>query len=139
MTRAAGQQAYKQAGISPSDLQVIELHDCCESGFVSLDWPSSNAFELATLRLHSIACTDYFHIFPLSTVAANELLVYDALGLTGPGKGHLLARNGANTYGGQFVINPSGGLESKGHPLGATGLGMVSPSFMAGDFAALRY
>lgn len=53
------------------------------------------------------------------------MLVYDALGLSEPGKAHELARNGDNTYGGKFVVNPSGGLESKGHPLGATGLGMA--------------
>lgn len=58
-------------------------------------------------------------------VAANELLVYDALGLTEPGKAHSLVRSKDNTFGGRYVINPSGGLESKGHPLGATGLGMA--------------
>lgn len=57
--------------------------------------------------------------------AANELLTYDALGLTAPGRAHDLVINGDNTYGGKFLINPSGGLESKGHPLGATGLGMA--------------
>lgn len=61
----------------------------------------------------------------ISTVAANELLVYDALGLTEPGKAHSLVRSKNNTFGGRYVINPSGGLESKGHPLGATGLGMA--------------
>jgi len=57
--------------------------------------------------------------------AANELLLYDSLGLAAPGKAHELVRKGDSTYGGRFVVNPSGGLESKGHPLGATGLGNV--------------
>ncbi|GAA6012312.1 hypothetical protein JCM8202_003281 [Rhodotorula sphaerocarpa] len=57
--------------------------------------------------------------------AANELMTYDAIGLTPPGKAHELVDRGDNTYGGKFVINPSGGLLSKGHPLGATGLGMA--------------
>ncbi|KAF8599287.1 thiolase-like protein [Ceratobasidium sp. AG-I] len=56
--------------------------------------------------------------------AANELLMYDALGLCKPGEAHKLVDAGDNTYGGKYVINPSGGLEAKGHPLGATGLGM---------------
>ncbi|KAI8978148.1 thiolase-like protein [Pilobolus umbonatus] len=54
--------------------------------------------------------------------SANELLTYDSLGLTAPGKAHTLIDSGDNTYGGKYVINPSGGLISKGHPLGATGL-----------------
>ncbi|KAI0358963.1 thiolase-like protein [Trametes cingulata] len=56
--------------------------------------------------------------------AANELLTYDALGLCEPGQAHKMVERGDNTYGGKYVINPSGGLEAKGHPLGATGLGM---------------
>ena len=50
-------------------------------------------------------------------------MLYDSLGLAEPGKAHELVRRGDNTYGGKYIINPSGGLESKGHPLGATGLG----------------
>jgi sterol carrier protein 2 len=86
MTRRASQIAYKQAGVGPRDIQVIELHDC---------------------------------------FAANELIVYDGLGLCKPGEAHKLIDAGDNTYGGKWVINPSGGLESKGHPLGATGIGMI--------------
>ena len=56
--------------------------------------------------------------------AANELVTYDALRLCEPGKAHEFVDRGDNTYGGKFVVNPSGGLEAKGHPLGATGLGM---------------
>ncbi|KAI7851136.1 thiolase-like protein [Circinella umbellata] len=83
MTVTAAKEAYKIAGITPNDVQVIELHDC---------------------------------------FSANELLTYDALGLTPPGKAHTIIDSGDNTYGGKYVINPSGGLISKGHPLGATGL-----------------
>ncbi|EXJ91719.1 sterol carrier protein 2 [Capronia epimyces CBS 606.96] len=54
--------------------------------------------------------------------SANELITLDALGLSEPGKAHELVRSGGITYGGQVVVNPSGGLISKGHPLGATGL-----------------
>ncbi|TDG42286.1 hypothetical protein AWZ03_011294 [Drosophila navojoa] len=54
--------------------------------------------------------------------SANELITYEALGLCGEGKAGEFIDNGDNTYGGKFVINPSGGLISKGHPLGATGL-----------------
>jgi len=54
--------------------------------------------------------------------SCNEMITYEALGLCPEGKGGAFVDSGANTYGGKFVINPSGGLISKGHPLGATGL-----------------
>ena len=53
---------------------------------------------------------------------ANELLTYEALGLCPEGEGERFVWDGDNTYGGKFVTNPSGGLLSKGHPLGATGV-----------------
>jgi len=53
---------------------------------------------------------------------SNELLTYEALGLCGIGKAEELIENNDTTYGGRWVVNPSGGLLSKGHPLGATGL-----------------
>ncbi|HEY5881216.1 MAG TPA: lipid-transfer protein [Nakamurella sp.] len=52
----------------------------------------------------------------------NEFLTYEALGLTPAGTAEKFIRDGDNTYGGRVVTNPSGGLLSKGHPLGATGL-----------------
>ncbi|KAF7327880.1 Sterol carrier protein 2 [Mycena kentingensis (nom. inval.)] len=56
--------------------------------------------------------------------AANELIMYPALGLCAENEAHKMVERGDNTYGGKYVVNPSGGLEAKGHPLGATGLGM---------------
>lgn len=53
---------------------------------------------------------------------ANELLTYEALGLCPEGQAEKFIWDGDNTYGGKFVTNPSGGLLSKGHPLGATGV-----------------
>ena len=53
---------------------------------------------------------------------ANELLTYEAIGLCQEGEAEAFIQRGDNTYGGKFVTNPSGGLLSKGHPLGATGL-----------------
>jgi sterol carrier protein 2 len=53
--------------------------------------------------------------------SANELITYEALGLCEEGKAGEFIDRGDNTYGGRVVVNPSGGLTSKGHPLGATG------------------
>jgi sterol carrier protein 2 len=50
------------------------------------------------------------------------VISYEALGLTGEGTAEKFIADGDNTYGGRVVTNPSGGLLSKGHPLGATGL-----------------
>jgi len=54
--------------------------------------------------------------------SANELITYEALVLCGEGKAGELIDARADTYGGKVVVNPSGWLISKGHPLGATGL-----------------
>ncbi|XP_031610722.1 sterol carrier protein 2 [Oreochromis aureus] len=83
MSRLAARKCFEAAGLKPSDVDVVELHDC---------------------------------------FSANELITYEALGLCPEGKAGELIDRGDNTYGGKFVINPSGGLISKGHPLGATGL-----------------
>jgi len=87
MSKLAAQQAYEEAGLGASDVQVVELHDC---------------------------------------FSTNELLTYEALGLAAEGEGGKLVDSGDNTYGGRWVVNPSGGLISKGHPLGATGLAQCS-------------
>ena len=58
--------------------------------------------------------------------SANELITYEALGLAEEGHGHELVGAEDTTYGGRWVVNPSGGLISKGHPLGATGLAQCS-------------
>ncbi|XP_074506694.1 sterol carrier protein 2 [Sebastes fasciatus] len=83
MSQSAARKCYETAGLKPSDVDVIELHDC---------------------------------------FSANELITYEALGLCPEGKAGEMIDRGDNTYGGKFVVNPSGGLISKGHPLGATGL-----------------
>ncbi|RMJ26433.1 Nonspecific lipid-transfer protein [Aspergillus sp. HF37] len=82
--------------------------------------------------------------------SANEMITIDALELCEPGKAHEMVRRGDITYGGKMVINPSGGLISKGHPLGATGLaqcaelvwhlrGWANNRLMDGTHAALQH
>ena len=57
---------------------------------------------------------------------SNEIITYEALQLTEEGGSEQFVSDGDNTYGGKMVVNPSGGLLSKGHPLGATGLGQCA-------------
>jgi len=52
----------------------------------------------------------------------NEVITYEGLGLCGEGEASKFINDGDNTYGGRVVVNPSGGLMSKGHPIGATGV-----------------
>jgi sterol carrier protein 2 len=83
MTALAAKRIYQKTGISPKQLDVVELHDC---------------------------------------FATNEMITYEGLQLCGEGEAGKFIDAGDNTYGGQVVVNPSGGLIAKGHPLGATGL-----------------
>ncbi|XP_011550701.3 sterol carrier protein 2 [Plutella xylostella] len=83
MTALAAKKLYQKTGVSPKQIDVVELHDC---------------------------------------FAANELITYEGLGLCGEGEAGKFIDAGDNTYGGRVVVNPSGGLIAKGHPLGATGL-----------------
>ena len=58
--------------------------------------------------------------------SANELVTYEGLGLCPEGKAGEFIDTEENTYGGRVVVNPSGGLISKGHPLGATGIAQLT-------------
>jgi acetyl-CoA acyltransferase len=78
-------------------------------------------FEQAGLGIDDFQVIELHDCFP-----TNELLTYEALGLAAEGEGHKLIDNDDTTYGGRWVVNPSGGLISKGHPLGATGLAQGS-------------
>src|SRR5947209_6975052 len=84
-TLAAG-AAFEQAGVGPSDLDVVECQD---------------------------------------TDAARELLSYEELGLCPTGDAAKLLEEGATRMGGRLPVNPSGGLLSKGEPLGASALGQL--------------
>lgn len=93
MAKKAAQQCYDESGMTSSDVDVLEVHDC---------------------------------------FSCNEMFMYEALQLTGEGRAADLLHSGKwrknskggdqFVLGGRWVVNPSGGLESKGHPIGATGL-----------------
>jgi acetyl-CoA acetyltransferase len=57
--------------------------------------------------------------------APAELIVYEEIGLCGPGEAPKLLGHGDTTLGGRIPVNPSGGLLSKGHPIGATGCAQI--------------
>lgn len=78
---------------------------------------AQQVYETAGVGPEDIAVVELHDCF-----TTNELLSYEALGLTPEGTAEKFIADGDNTYGGRVVTNPSGGLLSKGHPLGATGL-----------------
>ena len=86
-------------------------------GFDMTQSAAKSAYEQAGVGPRDIDVIELHDCF-----AQNELLTYEALGLCAEGEGEKLVNDGDNTYGGEWVVNPSGGLLSKGHPLGATGL-----------------
>ncbi|MEI6115984.1 MAG: thiolase domain-containing protein [Burkholderiales bacterium] len=85
-TVSAARKAYEQSGLSPADIDLVELHDC---------------FSIA------------------------EIIDSEDLGLVPRGQGGKWAAEGRTQVDGTIAINPSGGLLSKGHPVGATGVGQV--------------
>ncbi|MFC1429728.1 lipid-transfer protein [Streptacidiphilus sp. N1-3] len=74
-------------------------------------------FEQSGLGIEDVDVVELHDCFSI-----NELLTYEALGMCAEGGSGKLVAEGATGYGGRWVVNPSGGLISKGHPLGATGL-----------------
>ncbi|SVK36107.1 acetyl-CoA acetyltransferase (acetoacetyl-CoA thiolase) [Acinetobacter baumannii] len=86
ISRRAGLQAYEAAGISPEDIDLVEMHDC---------------FTIA------------------------EIVRLEGLGLIPKGEGAMWTANGKTSIGGALPVNPSGGLLSRGHPVGATGMAQV--------------
>ncbi|MNR02720.1 3-oxoadipyl-CoA/3-oxo-5,6-dehydrosuberyl-CoA thiolase [compost metagenome] len=86
-------------------------------GFDVAQRAASEVYEKAGVGPQDIRVAEMHDCF-----AHNELLTYESLGFCDVGGAERFVLDGDNTYGGQVVTNPSGGLLSKGHPLGATGL-----------------
>ncbi|TQJ87782.1 lipid-transfer protein [Streptomyces sp. SLBN-31] len=78
-------------------------------------------YERAGLGIEDVDVVELHDCF-----SVNELLTYEALGMCAEGESGKLVESGATTYGGRWVVNPSGGLISKGHPLGATGIAQAA-------------
>jgi acetyl-CoA acetyltransferase len=105
------------AGVFAEDTDCLRL-----VGFDMSKEAARRAYEEAGLAPGEVDVVELHDCF-----SANELITYEALGFAAEGHGQDLVRAQATTYGGDGpVVNPSGGLISKGHPLGATGLAQCS-------------
>lgn len=97
---------------------TFEAHDMRELvGYSMAKMAARQAYEDAGIGPRDIDVVELHDCF-----AHNELITYEALGFCPEGGAEKFICDGDNTYGGAVVTNPSGGLLSKGHPLGATGL-----------------
>lgn len=100
---------------SPS---TFEAHDMMRLvGYDMAQQAAADVYEAAGIGPEELDVIELHDCF-----AHNELITYEALGLCPEGGAEQFIADGDNTYGGRYVTNPSGGLLSKGHPLGATGL-----------------
>ena len=86
-------------------------------GFGMSQYAAREALQEASAKAEDVKVCELHDCF-----SANELITLDALGICEPGRAHEMVRKGDITYGGKCIVNPSGGLISKGHPLGATGI-----------------
>jgi acetyl-CoA acetyltransferase len=98
-----------------SSLEGDDLRDV--AGFGMAKNAARQVYEAAGIGAEDVNVVELHDCF-----AHNELITYEALGLCPEGGAAKFIDDGDNTYGGRYVVNPSGGLLSKGHPLGATGL-----------------
>ena len=112
-----------QAMVTDLSSSFDETADCISIvGFDMSKEAARQAYEEAGISAEEVDVCELHDCF-----SANELITYEALGFAEEGHGHELVEAEATTYGGDGpVVNPSGGLISKGHPLGATGLAQCS-------------
>jgi len=109
--------AHAQDFLPMSKRDIVQFEGCAEAWRRALDQAGIALTDLSFVETH-----DCF------TIA--ELIEYEAMGLTPPGQGAIAVKEGWTARDGKLPVNPSGGLKSKGHPIGATGVSMHALSAM---------
>ncbi|NIB42417.1 lipid-transfer protein [Pseudomaricurvus alkylphenolicus] len=100
-----------------TDNETLTESACNVVGYDYVRRAALTAYEQAGLGPEDVDVVELHDCF-----TPNEVISYESLGLCGEGEAMRFVDDGDNTYGGRVVVNPSGGLMSKGHPIGATGL-----------------
>ncbi|MGR3703543.1 MAG: acetyl-CoA acetyltransferase [Paracoccaceae bacterium] len=113
MQRAIGFRARVQA----NDIMALSRRDVLEFRGARMAW--SKALAESGLSLDDLSLVETHDCFTIA-----EMLEYEAMGLAEPGQGHRIIREGITRKDGRLPVNASGGLKSKGHPIGATGVSM---------------
>ena len=111
--RAIGFRARTQV----NDIMALSRRDPLAFEGARRAWAKS--LETAGVELFDLSLVETHDCFTIA-----ELLEYEAMGLTAPGEGYRVVRDGTTQKDGRLPVNPSGGLKSKGHPIGATGVSM---------------
>jgi acetyl-CoA C-acetyltransferase len=111
--RAVGFRARAQA----NDILALSRRDVLEFRGARMAW--AKALEQSGLTVDDLSFVETHDCFTIA-----EMLEYEAMGLAAPGQGHRVIREGITQKEGRLPVNPSGGLKSKGHPIGATGVSM---------------
>lgn len=113
MQRAIGFRARVQA----NDIMALSRRDVLEFRGARMAW--SKALAESGLTLNDLSLVETHDCFTIA-----EMIEYEAMGLAEPGQGHRIIREGITQKDGRLPVNASGGLKSKGHPIGATGVSM---------------
>ena len=111
-TRAVGVYATELASGSSRDVSDYRAHICHRAAMRAYDRAGLGPKDMSLAEVHD-------------ATAVGEIIQVENIGLCEFGEGGPLAERGATSLGGEIPVNPSGGLESKGHPIGATGLGQI--------------
>lgn len=113
MRRAIAFRAREQV----NDILAVSRRDVLAFEGPRRAW--AKALDSAGLTLDDLSLVETHDCFTIA-----ELLEYEAMGLAAPGQGHRVISDGISAKDGRLPVNPSGGLKSKGHPIGATGVSM---------------
>jgi acetyl-CoA C-acetyltransferase len=100
-----------------NEIMALSRRDILEFSGARRAWGA--AFDAANVSLDDLSLVETHDCFTIA-----ELLEYEAMGLAEPGQGHRVIRDGITAKDGRLPVNASGGLKSKGHPIGATGVSM---------------
>lgn len=111
--RSIGFRAFNQA----NDVMALSRRDRTEFAGAAAAWAKS--LDQAGLTLDDLSLVETHDCFTIA-----ELIEYEAMGLAPRGEGYRVLREGVTERGGRLPVNLSGGLKSRGHPLGATGVSM---------------
>src|ERR1035437_9403341 len=133
-TAAAMNKAIRfRAGVHVNDYLPISRRDITAFEGAAVAW--RRALAQADLKLEDLSFVESHDCFTIA-----ELIEYEAMGLTAPGQGARAVLEGWTAKDGRLPVNPSGGLKSKGHPIGATGVSMhvITAMQLAGEAGGMQ-
>jgi len=121
LPQKGSKRAPVKVAASAAATDTIGLHDREDIAWLrSTEVAAAKAYAQAGIAPKDLSFCEVHDCFTIA-----EVMVIEALGLTGRGKGGEAAASGMTALGGRVPVNPSGGLKSKGHPVGATGIAQV--------------